>query len=138
QADLKRIKELTLGPMKPFALSMLNPMPDQTATAQLSPHDLRSLRRQFPNTNPLYTLDVAVWAASVQAGFPWPERKRRAEAYAAQLRQQGIEAYFYHNEASQISSVTVGKFDRRAVDQRSGFSSPEVRAMLEKFPRRLT
>src|SRR5690606_868267 len=44
QADLKRIKELTLGPMKPFALSMLNPMPDQTATAQLSPHDLRSLR----------------------------------------------------------------------------------------------
>lgn len=138
QADLKRIKEMALGPMKPFALSMLSPVPDQTVGAQLSPHDLRSLRRQFPNTNPLYTLDVAVWAASAEDGFPWPEMKRRAEAYTAQLRQQGIEAYFYHNEASQISSVTVGKFDRRAVDQRSGFSSPEVRAMLEKFPRRLT
>lgn len=138
QADLKMIKELTLGPMKPFAMSMLNPMPDQSAGTTLSPHDLRSLRRQFPNTNPLYTLDVAVWIASPQDGFPWEEMKRRAEAYAAQLRQQGVEAYFYHNEGQRVSSVTVGKFDRRAIDQASGFYSVEVRSMLEKFPRRLT
>lgn len=138
QADLKMIKELTLGPMKPFAMSMLNPMPDQTAGTTLSPLDLRSLRRQFPNTNPLYTLDVAVWIASPQDGFPWEEMKRRAEAYAAQLRQQGVEAYFYHNEGQRVSSVTVGKFDRRAIDQASGFYSVEVRSMLEKFPRRLT
>lgn len=138
QTDLAMVKELQLGTMKPFAMALLGPIPDTTASAQISPYDLRSLRRQYPNMNPLYSLDVAVWVASAQDGFPWPEMKRRAEAYATQLRQNGIEAYFFHNEGRQISSVTVGKFDHRAIDQTSGFFSAEVRAMMEKFPRRLT
>jgi hypothetical protein len=74
----------------PFVTSMLSPMPEPTPT----------------NSWPLemadgdYSLQVAVWED--------PGRARKAQAYCAELRAQGFQAYAYHGP--QFSVVSVGAF----------------------------
>jgi hypothetical protein len=70
-----------------------------------SPFDLRQVA-----TNPeaIYTLQVAVYD-EVQG----PDFRRVAERHAAELRQQGHEAYFYHGPRQSL--VTVGVFYHGAI-----------------------
>ena len=53
------------------------------------------------------------------------------------MRKKGFEAFFYHNDDVGLSSVTVGLFGHNAVDAETGFYSPEVDAMISRFPVRL-
>ena len=85
----------------------------------------------------LYTVDIAVWSTFGDASVDYEEMKRLAEAYAAQLRTQGYAAYFFHNEASETSDVTVGIFGIDAYDAQSGIYSAGVREVLRQFPARL-
>lgn len=107
----------------------------------LHPFDLMSARQAHPSVNPLYSLDVAVWIANddpkLGDRISFDEVKKRAEAYARELRARNIEAYFYHDESGQRSSVTVGLFDRRAIDPRSQLYSIEVEDWIKRFPQRL-
>ncbi len=86
----------------------------------------------------LFTLDVAVWITPDEQPEEYARLKQEAEAYCRQLRGQGFEAYFHHNERARISSVTVGVFGANAVDVQTGIYSDEVMDLVRQFPVRLT
>ncbi len=104
----------------------------------LHPHDLWTIRREYPTTVPIYTLEVAVWGDFDSGQLPRVKRRSAAEQYASELRSKGYEAFFYHNDDSELSSVTVGLFSYKAIDAETGFYSSEVESMLARFPQRLT
>ena len=104
---------------------------------QLHPHDLWTIRREYPTVVPIYTLEVAVWGDFDSGQLPSNKRRTAAEHYASELRAKGYEAFFYHNDDSELSSVTVGLFSYKAIDAETGFYSSEVEAMLARFPQRL-
>ena len=105
--------------------------------ANLHPHDLWTVRRQYPTMVPLFTLEVAVWGDFESGQFPKSRRHATAQRYAAELRRMGFEAFFHHNDEGELSSVTVGLFGPNALDPETGFYSPEVEALLSRFPERL-
>lgn len=103
----------------------------------LHPNNLWTIRREYPTIVPIYTLEVAVWGDFDSGQLPSSKRRAAAEQYASELRTKGYEAFFYHNDDSELSSVTVGLFSYKAIDAETGFYSPEVEAMLARFPQRL-
>jgi len=100
----------------------------------LHPHDLWTVRREFPKIVPIFTLEVAVWGDFDSGQFPTKKRRAAAEGYASELRAKGFEAFFYHNDDAELSSVTVGLFGHSAVDAETSFYSYEVEALLSRFP----
>lgn len=142
-ADEQRLKRLTHQNRKVFNRLILTRLDLRLTEGQLHPHDLLSARRAHPKVDPLYTLDVAIWMANEdpahKAGdrLMYEEAKRQAEAHAAKLRAQGYEAYFYHDQANKRSIVTVGLFDRTAINSTSGLYSSRVTDLVKKFPARL-
>jgi len=91
----------------PFAHVMLMPVPEP---APKNPWPLEEADGQ-------YTLIVASWAK--------PGRKRRAQAYARRLRDQGHEAYVYHGPTK--STVSVGAFGPEIFDDPSKVGRPDAR-----------
>ncbi len=137
QRDLKWIKNLTIGELKIFPRAILSRIRRQPSPSSLPPTALLSVRQRHPHVDPLYTLQVAVWGDFESGQLTLAEIQRQAEAYALTLRAQGFESYFHHDADRRLSVVTVGLFDYRAVDSGSGLYSPEVEAMMEKFPAHL-
>ena len=137
QRDLKWIKNLTIGELKIFPRAILSRISRQPSLSSLPPTALLSVRKRHPHVDPLYSLQVAVWGDFDSGLLTLAEIQRQAEAYARTLRAQGFEAYFHHDADRRLSVVTVGLFDYRAVDPRSGLYSEEVEAMSEKFPAHL-
>lgn len=105
--------------------------------SNLHPHDLWSVRKQYPKIVPIFTLEVAVWGDFESGQYPTDRRHATAERYAQELRAKGFEAYFLHNDAVELSSVTVGLFGPSAIDPETGFYAPEVDALLSRFPEHL-
>ena len=103
----------------------------------LHPHDLWTVRRDFPTLVPMFTLEVAVWGDFESGEFTPNRRRVAAEAYASRLRASGFEAFYYHNDDGAMSSVTVGLFGPTAINPETGFYAPEVDALLSRFPERL-
>jgi hypothetical protein len=108
----------------PFAGVMLVPVPEPTPQ---NPWPLEKAKGVF-------TLHVASWEA--------PGRMPKAQAYAAELRAQGYEAYVYHGP--RLSMVTLGAFgleifDNPALVGQAGakpkVTSPKVLELIQKFPR---
>jgi hypothetical protein len=120
-----------------FPQIMLVKFKGSTVQKNLHPHDLWTVRREYPTLVPIYTLEVAVWGDFESGQFPVAKRRAVAERYASELRGKGFEAFFYHNDDAALSSVTVGLFGFNALDAETGFYSPEVEAMMSKFPKRL-
>ena len=120
-----------------FAQVLLMRFKSLKTRQQLHPYDLWTIRREFPTMVPIFTLEVAVWGDFDSGQFPEERRRMAAEAYATELRKKGFEAFFYHNDDAELSSVTVGLFGHTAVDAETGFYSAEVEAMLSRFQKRL-
>ena len=131
---LQAIKQLRYKNSQPFARAHLARIDLNAGRGNFHPHDLRTLRRLFPKVNPLYSLQVAAWIDVEDDDREWERHKKAAETYAAELRAQGHEAWFYHSEVARTTSVTVGKFDRTAIDSTSGLYSVEARQLIEAFP----
>ncbi|UCD74695.1 MAG: hypothetical protein JSV91_13015 [Phycisphaerales bacterium] len=138
QYDLKTIKSITIGDRPVFARAMLSRVRPHAAQRQLKPFELITARQRYPNVDPLYTLDVAIWGTNFESGdLSLQQVQSEAEAYARRLRTQGIDAYFHHDPDRGLSTVTVGLFDHRAIDAASGLYHPDVEAFLARFPARL-
>ena len=140
--DQEWLKSIKYQDRSVFNRVILTRLDLRLTQAQLHPHDLLSARRAHPDADPLYTLDVAIWMADPEAKsakerLTYEQVKQKAESYAAELRARGDEAYFYHDDVNQWSVVTVGLFDRRAIDSRSGLYSADVDALIRRFPVRL-
>jgi hypothetical protein len=134
QADLSWVKALKVDGRTPFRGAMLSRV--EGAASARSPHALLSVRARYPDVDPLYTLQVAAWGAFGGA-IAWEDARRRAEAQAAQMRAQGLQAFVHHDASKQMSIVTVGLFGPDAVDPRTGIVSPDVEAMMRRFQHNL-
>ncbi len=136
--DIDTLKRIVNPQGKPlFGQIFISKFRTPLANRKLHPHDLWSIRKEFPTIIPIYTLEVAVWGDFGGGQFPKSKRRLAAESYASELRARGNEAFFYHNDDRDISSVTVGLFGHNAVDASTGFYSSEVDAMIARFPERL-
>lgn len=135
QRELKRIQQFVYKDARPFARAMLTRV-QSTATPPTSPYDLRNLRRQYPKVDPLYTFQVAVWA-DFDGSIELDTIRRSAESYAAQLRTQGYQAYYHHDDDLKMSVVTIGAFDHTAYDPKSTLYSGDVERLFHKFPAHL-
>lgn len=132
QDDLREIKSIKINDRPVFPRAFLSRI--SSGADARSPYALMNVRRQYPNTDPLYTLQVAVWGDFGSGQLPREEIRRQAEAYVLELRAQGHEAYVHHSKAQTLSIVTIGLFDHRAFDAKAGIDSPELRRVKEQFP----
>jgi hypothetical protein len=137
RADQERFKAVQFQGQPLFNRVMLAPVETRNPQAPLHPHDLLSARAAHPTVVPMYTVEVAIWDDLGSGKMSWDDISRSSEAYCEKLRAQGFEAYFYHDQPNSRSSVTVGLFDRRAINSKSGMFSDEVAAVMKQFPARL-
>lgn len=87
---------------------------------------------ELTGTEGSYSLQIAVFYP--EAGFSEP--RRAAVELVAELREEGVEAYYYHGDVQ--SMVTVGSFDESAlIPTESGtpMLSAKVRALQASDPR---
>jgi hypothetical protein len=107
----------------PFAGVMLVPIPEP---APANPWPLQKAKG-------IFTLHVASWEL--------PGRMAKAQAYAAELRAQGFEAYVHHGP--RLSIVTLGSFGPEVYDDPSAVGrpgakpkivSPKILELQKKFP----
>jgi hypothetical protein len=134
QAELKRVKSIERNGKKPFAGAMLLRTASDASQGPPKPHDLRTLRAQFPKVRPLFSLQVAAWSTVGDAATEYGPMREAAERYCAELRRKGLEAWFLHDDDNETSIVTIGHFDRRAYDPRSTLYAPEVEDLMRQFP----
>ena len=137
QADLQRIKQTTIGGRPAFRWAMLSRIKLRSDPGGLHPLQLLSVRKRFPDVDPLYTLQVAVWGDFESGQLSLAEIRKRAEADTRKLRAQGFEAYFHHDDDRRLSMITVGLFDQTAIDPQSGLLSPPVEHLMRRFPQHL-
>ncbi len=137
QADLKMVKGITIQDRPMFARAMLTRVHVGAPAGPVSPLALMSARQRYPNVDPLYTVEVAMWSDFGTGELTLKQIQRLAENYTRELRTQGFDAYFYHDYDTRISTVTVGLFNRTAIDHRSGLYSPAVQSVMDRFPQRL-
>lgn len=135
KSQLDEVKKLVDGRARPFAMAMLTRY--ETNAGAMGTFDLRRVRERYPNQNPLYSVQVAVWSDLGSGELSLGEVKRHAESYCKQLRTRGVEAYVFHDGGTKTSSVCVGVFGRDAYDPRSTLYSAEVEAVLRRFPQHL-
>ena len=131
---MKRVGALS---MQNGAKSFPRAMPARPASFQdvaRSPNDLRSLRSTHRVGRIAYSLKIAQWGTFGDEELSYDVCRQQAEAMAGSLRSQGLNAWFNHNEAREMSVVSVGVFGSNAYDSRSTLYSPEVEVLLERFP----
>jgi hypothetical protein len=136
-ADKTWLKSLQHQNRPVFPRIALTHLDLRSLQADLHPFDLHTARRQHPKVHPLYTLDVAMWDDFDSGKLTYEQIRRSAEGYAQQLRNAGYEAYFYHDDRVERSVVTVGLFDRTAINQTSGLFTSVVTDMMKQFPQRM-
>ncbi|MCH2160612.1 MAG: hypothetical protein MK085_01930 [Phycisphaerales bacterium] len=134
QAAREQLSGLQRNGQPVFRGLIASVLPDERP---IGPSDLRRARLMHPNIDPLYTLQVACWGTFGANAISWSEVRTRAEAYAAELRRRGYEAWYHHDAVSELSVVTVGVFDHRAYDSRSTLFSPEVEQLRREFPQHM-
>jgi len=125
------VRSLQRGGVPAFPRAFLSVLPDD---APIGERDIRNLRLLYPNIDPLYSLEVAMWWTGGSDQISYDEVRRSAESYVAELRRAGHDAWYYHDPIKEMSAVTVGVFDKRAYDGRSTLYSPEVDALMKQFP----
>jgi hypothetical protein len=135
---IKILRSIRLTSGQPaFGQMILTRFRSPRSMHSLHPYDLWTVRRDYPTVVPIYTLDVAIWGDFDSGQLPQTKRRSLAENYTTSLRNKGFESFFYHDDEKNLSSVTVGLFDYKAVDAETGFYNWEVESLLEQFPERL-
>ncbi len=138
QADLKWIKAITISNRPVFAGAMLTRITRTDPTIPSDPLELMSVRARYPDIDPLYTLQVAVWGDFESGKLTLAEIHQHAESYARRLRAQGLNAYYDHDDDKRLSVITVGLFDSTAIESpQIGLYSAEVKALMRRFPEHL-
>jgi len=136
--DMTTLKKLRVNGKRIFGPIIRTTVRPQRRPEDIHPHDLLSLRVQFPKVRTMYTLEIEIWGDFDSGALPDEVRRGNAESRVGQLRAEGTPAFYHHNPVNQLSTVTVGAFDETAVDVASGLTSIEVEHWQHVFPNRLT
>ncbi len=129
-SDRDWVKSLALNGQLLFPRVMLSRINLGGPTSQFA---LRSVRQQYPNVDPLYTLEIGVWGV-FDGNLSLEEVQRKAEAQVQKLRTQGELAFVHHDFDREMSMITVGLFDSRAINAQSGLLSDEVEEAMRRYP----
>lgn len=129
QKALDKVRSIQQGAVQPFATVSLVPVVGATPTYS-DPYNLRA----YPN---MYSLQIGYYDAQFSG-----DRKKAAEQAVKTLRQDDVEAYYYHGPHRSL--ITVGVFayeeaftpqvDRLAKQATVDAYSAEIRKLQEKFP----
>lgn len=133
---VKEVQALTDGNDRPFARSFLSRI-DTARTGPMGAFDLRRARLANPTARTLYSVEVAVWSDFGSGEITVDEIRRKAEAYTARLRAQGLLAFYNHDDDRRMSIVTIGLFGEDAYNAKTTLYSDEVEAIKKKFPKLL-
>jgi hypothetical protein len=133
QQDLDWVRTLTRGKSTPFARAfLLPPTPTESAETSENPEwNLATVRDTRAGDNKAYTLQVAVFDGAGNLA----RARSMAEAYTAELRRTGEEAYFFHGHA--LSVVTVGLFAANEADDTGTPRSAAARSAHRAHPHNL-
>lgn len=123
QHDLEYVKSLTLQGTRPFAMALLVPPPLKPGSTPQ--YDLTRVAKTLEDVY-THTLQVAVFAGDEGV------RRADAERYAQQLRREGVEAFYFHGR--RVSSVTIGTFTAHDFDLDTGYISPRLERLRERYP----
>lgn len=139
QAELARVRGLTVNGTQPFALAMLAPTGAAALAGNTPEFDLRHAKETFGRTKAKYTLQIGVYGKA-GTGATTPEELKEfraaAEKAVADLRRDGELAFYYHGP--QRSTVTVGVFDDSDYDPRAPrMESERLRETRRRFPNNL-
>lgn len=143
QADLKRIRSVTIDGGRPFAGAVLVPPPTLYLVGQHPEYDLRTARRDLGD-QAMYTLQIGVYKR-MDGRQPTPsdiaEFRKAAEQAVIDLRREGVPAFYIHMPES--STVTVGVFGPNDYvlptdpAREQPYRSPELIKWRERFPHNL-
>jgi hypothetical protein len=153
RAELRRIRGLASDDAPELREATLAPPPPKSRVAAGASAtgagggpeawDLRRVRaaRGAAPTERLFTLQIGVYGIVGNTGPADPRReaeavkeaRRVAEKAVADLRRDGVEAYYFHGPLR--TTVTVGVFTPRDWDpDRADPGTPEVDQLMERFP----
>ena len=135
--DIRTLQEMTINGVQVFPQAMLTELLSQRDPNSIDDAELVSLRLRYPDIRVLYTLEIAIWGDFESGQWPEGTRRNAAERYARSLRLRGVPAFYHHDPAREMSMVTVGVFDHRAIDGQTGLRSPQVERFLMDFPERM-
>ncbi len=79
-------------------------------------------------------MEVAVWSDFGSGEVSIDEIRKKAEAFTKQLRAQGQQAFYFHDDDKGMSIVTIGVFGEDAYNPQSMLYSDAVEAVRKKFP----
>jgi len=130
---LKSVQSIVDSTGRPFARALLTRW-EPSRDTRPGPHDLRQARRANPSVARLFSLEVAVWSDFGSGEIAIDDIRKKAEAYARQLRAQGAEAFYFHDDDRKMSIVTVGVFGEDAYNPQTMLFSDAVDAVKRKFP----
>jgi hypothetical protein len=113
---------------QPFASAMIVPLPGE---------DIGPDEWNLRNSSATYSLTVATFYNVPEKGFT--QRRRAAVEHCRDLREQGLEAFFYHGTTA--SHVMVGEFGRDAVSffvrdgvEQTQINDPGITRLQQRFP----
>jgi hypothetical protein len=136
KADVQKLQEITINGRQIFPQVIIAELKSPRDPASIDDAELLSLRVRYPDIRVLYTLEIAMWGDFESGQMPPASRRRAAEQYARSLRERGVPAFYHHDETRDLSMVTVGVFDHRAIDGQTGLRSSQVDRFLLDFPQR--
>lgn len=135
QAELRRIQQIVVGGLRPYALAFLSPPPQGPLPGNMPQYNLLRAKEVY-GPKMIYTLQVAVYGrldVAKPSDAELAEARKAAEQAAYRLRQEGEIAYYYHSPT--LSMVTVGVFDTSDFDpQVPSYKSEPLRAAQKRHP----
>lgn len=135
EEELKRVQELVIGGMKPYARAFLAPPAAGEMQGQMPQYNLVRANEMF-GEKAVQTVQVGVYGRDdlrQPKEEDLKEVRRAAEQAAYRLRQEGEQAFYYHGATR--SMVTIGVFDVSDFDpQVPNFKSEALRGVQKRFP----
>lgn len=133
--EMQRVRGATVEGGQPFAGAFLSP-PVQRGTAGSMPDlDLRNARSTFGEDRAQVTLQVGIYCRMDDrkpTAAELAEFRKAAEAAAIELRRGGELAFYYHGP--ERSTVTVGLFTQKDLNDGTGGESDDLREARQKHP----
>ncbi len=130
---LRDVQSIVDSTGRPFARALLTRW-TSSRDAKPGPLDLRQARQTDPSARRLYSMEVAVWSDFGSGEVSIDEIRKKAEAFTKQLRAQGQQAFYFHDDDKGMSIVTIGVFGEDAYNPQSMLYSDAVEAVRKKFP----
>ncbi|MBS0192024.1 MAG: hypothetical protein U0573_04190 [Phycisphaerales bacterium] len=137
KAMLKRVKEMDVDGARPYMGAYFMPPPATSLKGSVPEWDLRNARANY-GKQAEYTLQINIYTNPRGQATPAEVKEFQAAAEEAvrTLRKDGVDAFYFHDQAG--STVTVGLFSQKDLDGAQSLSpgarTSPLSELQRKFP----